>query len=595
MSPVFDLSGATGPTLEFDSYFRPFLTSNGVVELSSDGGTTWKSVYDIGSKAQFGHVKLALASTDATATVQIRFHYTGSFAYFWELDNVFVGNRKAVPVPGGLLAGLVKDGNTGAFVKGARVTSDRDATLTATTGPTGDPAVGDGYYWMFSPLTGSQPFTATKSGYGAQSGTALVRANLSNRLDFTLRAGRVDVTPASVTATVKMGTSTSKALTLENTGTLPVAVQLGESDGGFVMASRTGAPQQTVKTQVFTGSAKANAAKAAARSGARVSAAPKTVAPSADAWEPVADLPTTVQDSSAVFSGGKLYTVGGYNGRDDTADLYAFDPQAASWAKLASATVPREAGRIGEVAGSLVWTGGWGPGGDPTGITELYDPAGDSWSLGAKNPKPYSAAGVAVVGSKMYLVGGCTGSACGTKDVQVYDAAADSWSSAATYPEPIAWEACGAIDAKIYCAGGNTDAASVTSAYSYDPATDAWAPVADLPADLWGSFSTAANGQLLVSGGVVDHSAAITNTGYAYDPANDAWSPLPNLNTALYRGSGAVGFYAVGGNPGGSTTPPVATTQLLAGYAQGGSADVPWLGVDPTELTLAPVPPRPSR
>lgn len=44
----------------------------------------------------------------------------------------------------------------------------------------------------------------------------------------------------------------------------------------------------------------------------------------------------------------------------------------------------------------------------------------------------------------------------------------------------------------------------------------------------------------------------------------------------------------MGGNPGGSTTPPVATTQLLAGYDQGGSADVPWLGVDPTELTLAP-------
>ncbi|MDQ2847171.1 MAG: hypothetical protein M3Y77_12650 [Actinomycetota bacterium] len=55
----------------------------------------------------------------------------------------------------------------------------------------------------------------------------------------------------------------------------------------------------------------------------------------------------------------------------------------------------------------------------------------------------------------------------------------------------------------------------------------------------------------------------------------------------MYRGSGAVGFYALGGNPGGAFAPPVATDQLLAGYDQGGTTDVPWLSEDPTDLTLA--------
>jgi hypothetical protein len=193
-----------------------------------------------------------------------------------------------------------------------------------------------------------------------------------------------------------------------------------------------------------------------------------------------------------------------------------------------------------------------------------------------------------VVGSKLYLVGGCAANSCGSTDVQVYDAAADSWSSVAAYPLAVAWQACGALGGKIYCAGGNTDAATITKSYVYDPAGDSWSPVADLPADMWGSFSTAANGQLLVSGGVVDSGAAITNTGYAYNPADDSWSPLPNLNTALYRGSGALGFYAVGGNLGGFGAPPESTVQLLAGYDQGGSSDVPWLSENPTELTLAP-------
>src|SRR6185437_5464376 len=68
----------------------------------------------------------------------------------------------------------------------------------------------------------------------------------------------------------------------------------------------------------------------------------------------------------------------------------------------------------------------------------------------------------------------------------------------------------------------------------------------------------------------------------------DEWTALPNLSRALYRGAGAVGFYAVGGNPGGAFVPPVDTVQLLPGYDQGGATDVSWLSEDPTELTLAP-------
>ncbi|WP_211229531.1 carboxypeptidase regulatory-like domain-containing protein [Nakamurella lactea] len=588
-SPGYDLSAATGPTLEFDSYFRPFTTSNGTVEVSTDGGTTWSQVFTVNSKAQSGHVKVGLGDAAKTANVEVRFHYTGSFAYYWEVDNVFVGNRKAVPTHGGLLSGVVNDANTNGFVKGAKVTSDTDPAITATTGPTGDPAVGDGYYWLFSTITGAQPFTAGKSAYADAKASPNVRANLSTRQDFTLKAGQIAVTPTEINKTIRWGGSKRQALTVTNTGGLPATVKVGEGSGGFVMASRTGAPAQTVKTTVFNGSAKARAAKLGrvATSGAKA-VVPNQVGPSADAWQNVANYPVAIMDSSAAFGNGKVYSVGGYNGSDDTNDLYAYDPQGASWEKLASATDKREAGAGAFIGNQFIWTGGWGPTGAPDGKTELYDPAGNSWSLGAVNPKPHSAAGRAVVGGKLYLVGGCATSSCGSTDVQVYDASADSWSSVANYPEAVAWQACGAIGEKIYCAGGNTDAATSAKTYVYDPATDAWSPAADLPVDLWASFSVAANGQLLVSGGVTANSSAITNIGYAYDPAADAWTPLPNLNSALYRGNGALGFYAVGGNPGPSGAPPVSTVQLLAGYDQGGSTDVPWLSETPTELTLAP-------
>ncbi len=189
-------------------------------------------------------------------------------------------------------------------------------------------------------------------------------------------------------------------------------------------------------------------------------------------------------------------------------------------------------------------TGGWGAGGSPDGKTEIYAPAGDSWSVGAANPKPHAGAGRAVLSGKLFVIGGCSATACGSTDVQVYDASADSWSSAGAYPEPVAWQACGTIDGKIYCSGGTTDASSITHGYVYDPDSDGWSPIADQPTDQWGAFSTAANGQLLIAGGAISHGAAITNQGYAYDPTSDAWTPLPNLNKALYRGAGALGFYA---------------------------------------------------
>lgn len=591
-SPAYDLSKASNPTLEFDTAFRQYRSSNGVVQLSTDNGASWSTVWDASSTTTTGHVRVALPAQAKVAGAKVRFHYTGSFAYYWEVDNVFVGNRKLTPVSGGLLEGVVTDNNTGAFVKGAKVTHADDPSITATSGPTGDPAVGDGFYWLFTPKTGKQPFVASKAGYASDTRTPTAPANLTTRQDFVLKAGRITVTPESINATVKMGASATATLNLKNTGTEPVKVTLSESGGGFVMQSKTGAPLQKVKASTVKGSMKAAAAKNAAKNAAgakrAATAAPFAAAgPSADAWEPVADYPSTIQDSAAATINGKVYSVGGYNGSDDTNNLYVYDPQAASWTELAAAGDAREGGAAAAMGGKLVYTGGWGPGGTPDGKTEVYDPASDSWTVAAQNPKPYAGAGHAVVGGKLYVVGGCTASACGKADVQVYDAGSDSWSSVAAYPKDVAWQSCGGLGGKLYCAGGTTDGGSMSSAYSYDPAADSWSEIADLPTDLWGSFYATANGQLLVSGGAANSSTEITNIGYAFDPASGEWSPLPNLNTALYRGAGALGFYAIGGNPGGSSAPPVATTQLLAGYDQGGDGtDVPWLSIDPTELTL---------
>jgi hypothetical protein len=129
----------------------------------------------------------------------------------------------------------------------------------------------------------------------------------------------------------------------------------------------------------------------------------------------------------------------------------------------------------------------------------------------------------------------------------------------------------------------------LSGVYSYDPGADSWSQLADMPTDMWAAVSAAANGQLLVSGGVVDDSTTVTNQGYAFDPVADTWTAMPNANQTLYRSGGACGLYRIGGNPGGSFVPPVASSEVLPGFTNcGAAADVSWLSLSTAEVTLAP-------
>jgi hypothetical protein len=96
----------------------------------------------------------------------------------------------------------------------------------------------------------------------------------------------------------------------------------------------------------------------------------------------------------------------------------------------------------------------------------------------------------------------------------------------------------------------------------------------------WAGVTSAANGKLQVSSGVINNSLAVTNEGWEYDPASDSWADLPAANNAEYRGGGSCGMYKIGGSTGGFGPTPF--SEVLPGYDQcGGGADVPWLSEDP--------------
>ncbi len=587
VSPATDMSANASPTLSFDTEYTPYTGSVADVDVSVDGGTTWSNVWEHADDQVPGsHVSIALPQAANQSAVQVRFHYTGSWAYYWEVDDVLLGTVSCDPVPGGLIVGQVTDHNTGQAVAGASVGSSA-TTATATTAATSDPAMTGAFYSLFAPA-GAQTVTAAKGHYTTGAKSVTVTAGAAVRANFSLSAGRLTVTPSSLSKTLPWAGTGTSTVTVKNTGSAPATLNLGEGGGGFTVQSVKAAPLLQVKG-TFPKSDMLKAAKSAkgAKAGADAKAGTGANSPAVGtAWSTLADFPSPTQDNIAEYSGGRLYSGFGFDGSQDTNTLYAFDPAAGSWSQLAGATDTRESPAHAFIGGKLYVAGGWGPTGDPDGMTEVYDPSADSWSTGPAWSAPLAGSGSAALGSKLYVVGGCA-TDCGSQSVSVLDTATGTWSTAANYPETTSWVACGALNGKIYCAGGTDGTSTSAHTYVYDPSADAWTKVADMPAGgAWGAASTAANGLLLVQDGV-NGAGALSNAGYAYDPQTDSWSALPNTPNPAYRFGGALGFYTVGGGEGQFTT-PLNVTQVLAGYDQGSSSDVPWLSESAASVTLAP-------
>jgi phospho-acceptor domain-containing protein len=137
--------------------------------------------------------------------------------------------------------------------------------------------------------------------------------------------------------------------------------------------------------------------------------------------------------------------------------------------------------------------------------------------------------------------------------------------------------------------GGTDGVSTFRDTFAYDPGSDSWSGQGDLPdmrIDLWASAAGAANGMLVLSGGVTNQFNTVTNQTLQFDPSQNAWSDLPNAQFPRYRAGGACGFFKVGGSSGGFT--PTTNSERLSELDQCAVTDVPWLDEAPTTATLQP-------
>lgn len=582
VTPAVDLTGVTRPVLEFRTDLLHNWFERADVDVSIDDGASWQNVHRQRADLRGpGVVRLPVPAAAGRSGVLVRFHYVaGNHDWWWQVDDVYFGESTCEPMAGGLVVGTVTSTHNGGPVGGARVAAGPAAPATTAE---------DGSYWLFA-AAGRRSVTTTAGELTPSTAAVRVAAGVVARHDVTLGAGRLEATPAVVSATAGRPGVVTATFTVTNTGDRPASFRLEERDGAGYAA--TAAPQaDTVVADGGDGSIRRVPARVSPLpdgAGSRPDGAGTPPVLDAAPWVDLAPYPTRVKDSVAGVLDGRLYSFGGSLGDGPPlSTAYAYDEAAESWTALAPLPAGRQKPAGAFVGGRFVVSGGWGDDLQPVAATAIYDPATDTWSEGAPNPSPWAASGTAVLDGQLYVVGGCAAETCGSTDVLRYDPAADSWTRLADYPQNTAWTSCGGIDGRVYCAGGIGPGSDGLSAYVYTPATDSWTPVADLPLDQWAAAYAVVDGRLIVSGGSAERSSVITNETHAYDPGTDTWSRLPASGYALYRTAGACGFVKVGGSDGVFYgDPAVERLPDLTDCAP--SADLPWLRIASPAGELAP-------
>jgi N-acetylneuraminic acid mutarotase len=265
-----------------------------------------------------------------------------------------------------------------------------------------------------------------------------------------------------------------------------------------------------------------------------------------------------------VSQGGNVYSFGGIVNNNGITNAYKYNPTTNTWTPIA----PLPAARFwfsGITDGTYIYLlGGVDQNFNTTATLWRYDQVSNTYNTSLPSytiPTYFHAS--AYLNGKIYRI---AGRAIGTDyHVEVYDIATNTWSMAANYPFANHSLMGAALGGYVYAGGGN---ASPTNAWRYDPNTNTWTPITDLPAGRSAAASGVYNGRWILAGGDVNF--AISTSVIAFDPATSTWSNLANMVQArdyLQGGTAGQSFYAVAGSsaPGTGTNDNQQYTETCGG------------------------------
>ncbi len=322
----------------------------------------------------------------------------------------------------------------------------------------------------------------------------------------------------------------------------------------------------------------------------------------AGGWEQVTELPTWRMGDAAAAVKGKIYLIGGFDRHENlggraralsTVDVY--DTQTNTWHTAANMPTPRVASQTAVFSNEIYVFGGYDRQG-PRGAfrykknVEMYDTATDTWVKKRNMPTLRENFTTAVVNGKIYVIGGRVqdkrlGAGAATGLVEVYDPLTNRWEKRADMPTERGETSAVVVDGKIYVIGGYTwrmvpglRERFVSSIEEYNPKTDRWRELPDLPM-FKGWFATVAvDNEIYTIGGIdLDNGLQRISDVDVYNPSANKWRKIepmtiPATTTAVVvKGT----IYTSGGLVGGGKFSPVVE-----------AFDTGFLAVDPRDKLL---------
>ncbi len=198
---------------------------------------------------------------------------------------------------------------------------------------------------------------------------------------------------------------------------------------------------------------------------------------------------------------GRIVVVGGFLASGaNSRRVDAYDPTRDAWTRLADLPVSVDHAAAASVRGRLVVVGGYGADRQPLRAAFLFD--GTRWRTLPPPPEERAAAAAtATVGGTVWVVGGRTRDGLATSMLAL-DLKTLRW-RAVRGPSPREHLAATALGGKVYALGGrlaglDTNRATVEA---YDPRTNRWNRLPDLPTARGGTGAAAVGGRIVSVGG----------------------------------------------------------------------------------------------
>ncbi len=299
-------------------------------------------------------------------------------------------------------------------------------------------------------------------------------------------------------------------------------------------------------------------------------------------WTTAASQKYNVSEAQGKVVNGKLYSFGGFDSRKSTFTptkrAYVYSPVTNVWTAIADLPFTPKSDTSGGITHAGISTDG----------TDIYlasgytsNTAGTGQIFGTKQVWKYNVASntytrmpdlpVAIASGQLEYLNGVLHYMGGTNSARTLDLSTHyaldlnnlpaGWITLAPLPNPRNHAGSAVFNGKIYFIGGQhgQDSKLVTQkdVDAYDPATDTWTKMADLPvpagANGRGHISsgvTVMGNRILVLGGEIVHQSSV-NMVSAYTPETNTWenlTPIPanrfsgvagNINGLIYYSGGS--------------------------------------------------------